>query len=150
MKTAYIAHPFRGMPPYSNDKCRKNSALVTEICLAISRDYTSVAPISPIHAFSFFPDALKCNNALVMDYCHKLLEGCDDLWVFGDWASSSGCLAEIGAFTRRGVGSVYFCEFHEKTGQIASKACFSLGKPNGKDDLIDYVLAEHKKRNEAA
>ncbi len=155
MKNVYIAHPLRGAKPYTKEQCQKNAAQVTQICLAISRDFKMIAPISPVHAFSFF-DALECDQTQVIDYCHSLLEACDEIWVFGDWAASSGCLSEIGMFVREGHGGVSFCDFCEKTGKITVKATFHLRKPafqsdnSGKDDLVEYILDEHKRRNAVA
>lgn len=156
MKNVYIAHPLRGAEHYTEDQCRKNTAMVAQICMAISRDYnTTIVPISPVHAFSFF-DTLKCDQKQVLEYCHSLLEACDDMWVFGDWAASAGCLSEIGMFARKGLGSISFCDFCEEAGKITKKASFNLTKTTSqydnsdKDDLVEYVLEEHKRRNAVA
>lgn len=146
MKNIYIAHPLRGAKPYTEEQCRKNTALVTQICLAISRDFTGLVPISPVHAFSFF-DALTCDQNLVIEYCHSLLEACDGMWVFGDWAASDGCLSEIGMFARIGRGeTISFCDFCEETGKITKKAKFRADN----NDLVEYILDEHKRRNAVA
>ena len=110
MKKVYIAHPFRGKKPYTAEQIQKNTLHVTGICRAIFRDMTDVVPVSPVHAFGF-ADPFEDDQHKVLDCCGELLHACDEMWVFGDWLSSMGCIFEVGTFCRRDEGGIAFCTF---------------------------------------
>lgn len=145
MGNVYISHPLRGAEPYTRERCRENIDRVTQICLAVTRDFITATPISPVHAFSFL-DPLECDEGLIMTYCNSLLLSCDELWVFGDWETSNGCLSEIEQFTRCGKGRIVFRNFCTETGKITKQARFSLAYDI--DDFVAYLIAAHKKRRE--
>lgn len=86
----YIAHP---LTSFGNPGL--NYQRVTKICQEIVVKYPHIVPISPIHAFKFFP--WEGSQERVMECCIKLLLSCEELWLFGQWESSSGCREEIKA-----------------------------------------------------
>lgn len=83
MKHVYISHPFRG------DKLA-NVLDTTKICTELSEKYLDVLPVSPLHIFSYITD-----NDQAMRYDLELLKMCDELWAYGDFMHSEGCMAEI-------------------------------------------------------
>ena len=87
MKTVYVAHPLRG-------DVKENIARASYICRGIARGTANVIPFSPIHAFGFL-DVHGCQKQ-AMEFCFKLLSTVDELWIFGDYEKSEGCLMEIG------------------------------------------------------
>lgn len=101
MKKVYIAHPLRGSQPHTEEKCQKNIRLVTKLCLAISAE-DKVIPFSPLHAFGYM-NALKYDQQRAMRHCYALLDSCDELWVFGDWHSSQGCVMEVEHAESKGI-----------------------------------------------
>lgn len=94
LKKVYVCHPFRGGRPYTEEKAAKNMAAVSRICRLIAERDRCV-PFSPIHAFSFYHALDAEATERVMRMCMELLETCDEMWVFGDWRNSEGCLKEI-------------------------------------------------------
>ena len=84
MKKIYIAHPFQGK--------KQNKEAITHICRALVK--MGIMPISPIHAFSFLHDNIKSERLKALDFCCELVETADELWLFGDWERSDGCLVE--------------------------------------------------------
>ena len=100
----YIAHPLRG-------DIKNNTEKITDICRLISKN-TTVTPVSPIHAFSFADPT--GDQTQVFGYCRELLLGCSELWVFGDWLNSEGCLLEIEHAKRNKIPVRYCCMDDEK------------------------------------
>ena len=101
MRKVYIAHPLRGVSGRKAE-IESNIAKNKEICRAIVEDarYADVVPISPIEAFSFLDPENKEPKYVekAIGYCLSLLNGCDELWVFGDWTTSEGVMKEITAW----------------------------------------------------
>ena len=95
----YVCHPLRGPEPYSRERTKANQAAVTEICRRIFEERTAI-PFSPLHAFSFLDplSAIPHNNVMAM--CFQLLESSDEVWVYGEWVASKGCLEEIKLATK--------------------------------------------------
>ncbi|WP_371369613.1 hypothetical protein SRRS_27030 [Sporomusa rhizae] len=86
MKKVYIAHPLRG-------DIASNIDSISHLCRNIIDTDSSILPLSPVLAFSFFdPDK---EPVKAMQYCLELLRASDELWVYGDWKKSEGCLAEV-------------------------------------------------------
>ena len=141
-KKVYIAHPFRGKKPYTAEQIQKNTLHVTGICRAIFRDMTDVVPVSPVHAFGF-ADPFEDDQHNVLDCCGELLHACDEMWVFGDWLSSMGCIFEVGTFCRRDEGGIAFCSFDEETKRIKKAAAFDLAID--KSDVIAYILGQRQR-----
>jgi hypothetical protein len=86
IKRVFISHPFRG-------DTAGNIKKVARICRKIAEHQKDVIPYSPIHAFSYLDDAL--HRELALDYCLDMLSLCDQLWVYGDWRKSAGCMEEV-------------------------------------------------------
>ena len=101
MIRAYVAHPLRGSAPHTEEKVKENIQKVTEICQSISEN-PQVIPFSPIHAFAYM-DPLKYDQDIAMQHCFALLSSCDELWVFGDWETSTGCKMEVEYAKEKGI-----------------------------------------------
>ena len=87
MKKIYVAHSYRGL--------RSNYQAITHICRNLVK--MGVLPISPIHAFGFLHDNIKKERLKALEFCCELVETADELWLFGDWGRSDGCLIERNA-----------------------------------------------------
>ena len=85
MKTIYVAHPLRG-------DVRRNKYAVTDICQNLKAIYPDLLILSPIHAFSF--EDVNGPQDWVLGQCLRLIEKADELWLFGDWRNSTGCVME--------------------------------------------------------
>lgn len=81
----YISHP------YGNNE--KNQLLVGELIKKLVEEYPDYLFVSPIHSFSFLYSCTTYQKGL--DMCLWLLHQCDEVWVFGDYQDSVGCMAEI-------------------------------------------------------
>lgn len=95
MKKIYVAHPLLGDMDRDRPDARvvaRNHERVSEICRGIVALHPEVIPISPIHALAFF-DPFERRQTLGI--CMELLKMADELWVYGDWPRSEGCLLEI-------------------------------------------------------
>ncbi len=60
-------------------------------------------PVSPVHAFGFLKDEVPEERELALKLCRELVKGCDQVWLFGDWEKSEGCMIEIQAAEETGV-----------------------------------------------
>lgn len=81
----YISHPYGGN--------EENKARVEEIIKDLVERYPQNTYISPIHTFSFMYDSVPYEQGL--DMCIELLKICDIVYVYGDWETSKGCVAEV-------------------------------------------------------
>ena len=81
----YISHPYGG----KEENKRKIESIVTEL----SKQYTYITFVSPVHCFGFTYDTLPYERGL--DMCLDLLSKCDKMYVYGDWKNSRGCTAEV-------------------------------------------------------
>ena len=99
-KKVYIAHPLRG-----NIKGNINKA--SEICeyLASRGD---ILPLSPLHTFGYLDPTGDQFQA--MQLCFSLLDCADEVWVFGKYWMSEGCIAEIAYANCRGIKTVLIGE----------------------------------------
>lgn len=59
----------------------------------LTNEYPNYLFVSPIHTFPFLYESVNYQKGL--DMCLWLLEKCDEIWVFGDYQSSVGCMSEI-------------------------------------------------------
>lgn len=89
MKTIYVAHPF------SNDT-EGNMKKIEAIMKWLVKNEPTNCYISPLHNFSFDKTSTETQ---ILSRCFKLLSSCDELWLYGNTASSVGCRAEM-AFAR--------------------------------------------------
>lgn len=99
----YISHP------YGNDE--KNQLLVGELIKNLVEEYPDYLFVSPIHSFSFLYSCTTYQKGL--DMCLWLLHQCDEVWVFGDYQNSVGCMAEIA-----------YCKNHSIPYRIMSSDCY--------------------------
>lgn len=60
-------------------------------------------PVSPIHMFSFLDEFVPPERELALEYGHSVLTFCRDIFLFGDWRKSVGCLGEYDEAIRLGV-----------------------------------------------
>lgn len=84
MKKIYVAHPYLGK--------KQNKEAITHICRALVK--LGIMPISPVHAFGFLHDNIPEEREKALGFCCELVETADELWLFGDWERSDGCLIE--------------------------------------------------------
>ncbi len=92
-RAVYIAHPLRGKTG-SDEEIRRNRDAVDRICRNLRERYPGMLLISPLHAFSFC-SAQGCQE-WVMRQCRALIAQCvDEVWLFGDWRESVGCVEEV-------------------------------------------------------
>ena len=83
-KWVFISHPLSG-------DIKKNKKKVNKICKNILRKYDKdIIPISPLHLFDFIEDE-KGIRENILNVCYFLIEGCDEVWSYGD---SKGCKLE--------------------------------------------------------
>lgn len=93
-KIVYVAHPLAG-------DTKSNAEKVEKICRIISSTWRHIVPVSPILTFNFLEEPE--NRELALKYCLKLLDRCDELWLYGDWQKSEGCLLEKEHALKRGI-----------------------------------------------
>lgn len=92
-KVIYISHPYGGD--------FMNLLKIQNIAINLTRGYPNCIFISPVHAFGYKYSIIPYADGL--DECLWLLDKCDEMWVFGDYKESKGCLKEIS-----------YCEEHKK------------------------------------
>ena len=80
----FVSHPFKG------DE-EMNLARVGKICRQLVNQ--GIMPISPLHSLRFLSDDEHREYAL--KWCKEMIKMCDEVWVYGDWERSEGCLMEI-------------------------------------------------------
>ncbi len=81
MKKVFISYPYADDPV-------ANKKRVDKVCkLLVERG--DILPISPLHLFSFMEN--DNNRELVIEVCYRLIDICDEIWVYGD---SDGCRKE--------------------------------------------------------
>ena len=84
-KVIYISHPYGGEDKNIKDVCGVIKSLVKE--------YPDYLFLSPIHCFGFLYDTVSYEKGI--EYCLWLLDKCNEMWVFGDYKNSIGCMKEI-------------------------------------------------------
>ena len=85
MKRIFISHPL-----YSEGDPGKNFNKVEAICKSLTRE--DILPISPIHQFAFINVETKQIRENILAWCRYMIQGCDELWYYGD---QGGCAQEI-------------------------------------------------------
>ncbi len=83
-KVVYVSHEFGG----KQENADKVAKLVTELTLF----HPEICFISPIHAFGFMYHDTDYERGI--ELCLTLLDMCEELWVFGEYSNSRGCLIE--------------------------------------------------------
>jgi len=105
MKCIYVAHPYQGK--------KQNREAITHICQRLVK--LGVMPVSPIHAFGFLHDNIPGDRHKALEFCEELLTMSDELWLFGEWEKSDGCVFE------RNVALVEMIPTRVVTGWIAGR-----------------------------
>lgn len=90
-KRVYIAHPYNGITG-SDDEKRANLEDTTRICQKLTKLNPYILPVSPLHAFGFMEGM---SQQEIITCCYRLIDACDEVWVFGDWEASEGTVKEI-------------------------------------------------------
>ena len=90
----YVSHPLRG-------NVEANRRRVDEICRRISEEHPDVTILSPIHNFGYVSPAGP--QEWVLSQCRGLLHAADELWLFGEWERSEGCLMELACALEMGI-----------------------------------------------
>lgn len=98
----YVSHPFGGD--------ENNSLIVSDLIYKLHEQFPEYLFLSPIHAFSHMYDYTEYQEGL--DMCLWMLEQCDEVWVFGDYTSSIGCMSEIA-----------YCQNHLIPCRIVEETC---------------------------
>lgn len=83
--TIYISHPYGGK--------EENKEHVETIIKQLVWEHPNHLFISPIHALGFLYRDVEYKVGL--NWCLELLDMCDEMWVFGDYLESKGCVEEI-------------------------------------------------------
>ena len=84
-KVIYISHPFNNNP--------KNKQRVERIIELLEKTFPENLFISAIHAFGHEYARLPYERGIAE--CLWLLDKCDEVWVFGNYSNSQGCMTEI-------------------------------------------------------
>lgn len=101
----YISHPYGGR--------NNNEKIVADLINSLIEKFPDYLFVSPVHAFSFAYHTVEYQQGLNM--CLWLLEQCDEVWVFGDYQYSVGCMAEIA-----------YCQNHRIYYQIINDNCLNI------------------------
>ncbi len=88
----YVAHPLRGRTG-SPEEIKSNTAAITAIMQQLVRAFPEHLFLSPIHAFSFLSPHGDQETPLAL--CKRMLKACDEVWFFGDFLESGGCMMEL-------------------------------------------------------
>ncbi len=84
-RIVYISHPYGGK--------RENRHAVADLFRKLQEQHPDTLFLSPIHAFSPIYHTVLYQDGL--NRCLWLLDRCTEMWVFGDYQNSVGCMAEI-------------------------------------------------------
>ena len=84
-KAVYISHPFQNLP--------KNVKRIEKVIELLEKEFPEYLFVSAVHAFGHGYSRLSYEKGL--NQCLWLLDKCDEMWVFGKYINSKGCLAEI-------------------------------------------------------
>ena len=103
MKVVYIAHPIAG-------NVKGNMRKILSIVRKINKKIKNVTPLVP-----YYTDLLTLNDSIPEERSRGirnnraiLRKGCvDELWVYGDYANSKGCMEEIAYCKTLGIPVVY-------------------------------------------
>ena len=83
-KMIYICHQFGGKS--------ENKEKVESLIRQFVKDYPDYTFISPIHSFGFLYHDVSWEDGLI--YCLDLLNKCDEMWTFGKYSNTKGCMRE--------------------------------------------------------
>ena len=81
----YISHPYGGK--------EENKQEIETIIRDLIQENPQHTYISPVHTFGFLYNDVEYEQGI--RYCLDLLEVCDEMYVYGDYNNSKGCVKEI-------------------------------------------------------
>ncbi len=84
-KIIYVSHPYGG-----NEENKNN---IEKVVISMRKRFPKYTFVSPVHCFGYLYNDTNYEEGL--DMCLKLMDICDEVWVFGDYKESKGCVAEI-------------------------------------------------------
>ena len=84
-KVIYISHPFQNKT--------ENKDKIEDIIKTLTVKYPKYLFLSPVHSFGYLYNTV--DYQIGIDYCLWLLGKADEMWVFGDYQNSRGCMIEI-------------------------------------------------------
>ena len=82
----YISHPYGGK--------QENLIRISNIMIVLNKLFPDYLFVSPVHAFNPLYEEVEYQKGLNMTL-FLLDELADEMWVFGDYKNSKGCMAEI-------------------------------------------------------
>jgi len=101
----YVCSPYRGNPPHSDEKRRRNLEKTVDYCIeVVEAGYTPVAP--HLYFSAFLNDNSAEGRERGMKMGQQMLHACMELWVFGD-EISEGMQAEIDFADANDITVVY-------------------------------------------
>lgn len=92
-KVVYISHP------YGNNIHNKSE--IEDIIQSLVTIYPNYLFLSPVHSFGFLYSTV--DYSIGIEYCLWLLGKSDEMWVFGDYKNSRGCMIEIKCAEESGI-----------------------------------------------
>lgn len=84
----YISHPSSGL-----DENRLDIERIVKSLYSSDEIFNRYTFVSPVHCYGFMYADTEYNRGL--QYCTDLLRLCDEVWIFGDYKNSRGCMAEL-------------------------------------------------------
>lgn len=99
-KVIYLAHPYRGSSDTTLEKIR-NVSETDNILHKLTVECPDLTVISPVHTFMCLEGLVDGDE--ILERCFNLLSLADEIWVFGDYKNSKGCLAEIEFAKQHGI-----------------------------------------------
>lgn len=84
-KVVYISHPYSGI--------KENRLKIEGIIKELIQKHHGYLFLSPVHSFGYLYNSVDYDAGI--EYCLWLLGKSDEMWVFGDYKKSRGCLIEI-------------------------------------------------------
>ena len=112
MRFIYICHKLFGD---GSEPLHVNFQKIDDIARLVALCEPDSVVLSPVHAFKFLPwDDAHCDE-LGRRMCLGLLSRATEMRVFGDYASSRGCMMEIAEARRLGI-PIHFEHDDERPG----------------------------------
>lgn len=81
----YVCHPYQGKA--------ENAEKAEEVMKKLTERYPNYLFLSGINSFGYVYFDTDYQRGL--DMCLWLLDKCDEMWVYGDYRNSKGCMKEI-------------------------------------------------------
>ncbi len=100
-KLIYISHPYLNL-----DKNKKNIERIIKNLYSYDSIYDNYCFVSPVHCYGYMYKDFEYYKGL--SFCTDLLKHCSEMWVFGDWQSSTGCKNEYKLANELGIKTKIF------------------------------------------